>query len=185
MNTPWRLFFALQPGPQARARLHRLAVELAACQASRIVPAANLHLTLLFIGQVGPERIEALARAARRATASAAPMTLAIARIGWFRQAGVVWAGPAMAPNGLVALRDALAAECRTAGLPHDSRPLLPHLTLLRKARCAPDPARESLAPPIPMRVGRLTLMRSLGDDGGVRYLPLAAWPLAGPRAHD
>jgi 2'-5' RNA ligase len=56
------------------------------------------------------------------------------------------------------------------------------HLTLLRKARSAPDPAWAVIDPPIAMPVRRLALMRSISEPGGVRYRPLALWPLTGAR---
>ena len=178
MNPAWRMFFALMPGPRTRGRLRGLAVGLAAGQAARIVPATNLHLTLLFLGQLAPERIASVALAGQRAAATSAPMTLAIERIGWFGQAGVVWGGPARAPMALLALHEALARECLAAGLSVDRRALVPHLTLLRKVRRAPAPALAAIDPPIVMPVRRLALLRSVSEPGGVRYRPLASWPL-------
>jgi len=181
MTAPWRVFFALVPGPRARARLHGLAAALAARQPARIVPPANLHLTLLFVGQVAPDRLDSLVQIGRHAAAKAAPMALAITRVGWFREAAVVWAGPSAQPlEVLTALHDELVRGCRAAGLPCDRRALAPHLTLLRKARCEPAAHQTAVDPPIAMPVRRLVLMRSISEAGGVRYRPLAGWPLAG-----
>ncbi|MDH5265059.1 MAG: RNA 2',3'-cyclic phosphodiesterase, partial [Betaproteobacteria bacterium] len=58
-----RLFFALWPDAAARAALADLARATANRYGGRAVPAANLHLTLVFLGEVDPARIAALRRA--------------------------------------------------------------------------------------------------------------------------
>ena len=55
-----RVFFALWPDADARVALAALAREIAARTKGRAPPAANLHMTLAFIGEVPPERIGAL-----------------------------------------------------------------------------------------------------------------------------
>ena len=50
-----RLFFALWPDGPARAVLAGHAARLARLARGRAVPAARLHLTLVFLGAVAPE----------------------------------------------------------------------------------------------------------------------------------
>ena len=93
-----RLFLALWPDPTVRADLARLARRLT----PHHVPAANLHLTLVFLGQTAPAR-EAAYRAAL-AGLRAAPFTLELDRLGCFRGPRVLWLGPSQIPPALTAL---------------------------------------------------------------------------------
>jgi 2'-5' RNA ligase len=60
-----RMFFALWPDAAARAALAGLAAEVVRGGGGRAPAAANLHLTLAFVGAVAPERREALHAAGR------------------------------------------------------------------------------------------------------------------------
>ena len=58
-----------------------------------------------------------------------------------------------------------------------DSRPLLPHLTLVRQARSRPSGA----APGFAWHADHFGLYLSTATPGGVRYDALGRWPLAAP----
>jgi len=72
-------------------------------------------------------------------------------------------------------LRAALAYR----GLPTESRPYRPHLTLARKVGRWEGPAEVE---PLLWRADSLTLVESRTDREGSRYEPLASWPLEAER---
>jgi 2'-5' RNA ligase len=168
-----RLFFALWPDEAARAALAAKSKEIARRCAGRPVPAANLHLTLAFLGEVDPGAIPALRRAAQ--PAAQAPFELALDQLGAFARAGVAWAGCLRPPPELIALQAGLAKRIREAGFAPDERAFAAHLTLARRIRqpLAPE-AMEAVRWP----VGSFALVESVRGEGA--YRTLAEWPLEG-----
>lgn len=139
----------------------------------RAVSRSNIHLTLLFVGVVTRERATLLEGAAR--SVSAAPFALTIDRIGYFRHNRIVWAGAAHCPPELVALEARLRGALAPLGVKAEDRAYVPHITLVRKAQR--KPARFTPEACV-WRVQDLVLMESVAITGGVRYRPLAKWPL-------
>lgn len=128
-----RLFFALWPDPQAAAQLARLSAEVALVAEGKPVPAAKIHLTLAFLGEVPDER-----RAAAVAAASGvrfAPLEVRLDCVGSFRAAQVAWAGSLAPDPALVALQATLARNLAAAGFALEERAFTPHLTLARRTR--------------------------------------------------
>jgi 2'-5' RNA ligase len=127
-----------------------------------------MHLTLVFLGEVDPARVDALRRAA--GTVRAAPFGLALDRVGGFARARVAWAGTRRPPAGLLGLQADLERRIREAGFATDDRPFAAHLTLARRIRAAPE-ARDVDA--IAWRVESFALVESAGG-----YRTVAEWPL-------
>lgn len=168
-----RLFFALWPDEAARDELSARAKQVARRCGGRPVPGANLHLTLVFLGEVDPRAIPALREAARPGGESG--FVLVLDQLGAFARAAVAWAGCREVPPGLVALQAGLARRVREAGFAVDARPFAAHLTLARRIR-------EALAaepmPAVHWRVGSFALVESVRGEGA--YRTLAQWPLEG-----
>ena len=170
-----RLFFALWPDETAREALAARAREIAGRCGGRPVPAANLHLTLVFLGEVDPSRIEPLRRAAVGVAGSA--FTLALDRVGGFRRAGVAWAGCRQSPAGLIGLQAGLERRIREAGFSPDDRPFTPHLTLARRVRVPVEPQDVE---PVSWRAKAFALVASARGEG--TYRTLAEWSLEGEK---
>lgn len=169
-----RLFFALWPDEATRAALAAAAAAAVADAPGKRTPAANLHLTLLFLGHLdadGRARAEAAAAAVR-----GAPFTLIIERTGWFSGARVAWLGPRAVPPQLAELRRALTARLGAARVPCDENEFHPHVTCLRQA---PAPPHAATVAPVDWAVSEFVLV--LSDRG--RYQVVHRWPLGVPRA--
>ena len=125
-----RLFLALWPTPQVRARLldWRDAFDWPAGAA--IVAPERLHVTLHFIGPVGREQVDTVA------DALAVPTGAFELRFGrpelW--PGGLAVLGPLSCPEGLRALHRRLGDALHALGLPTEARPYRPHVTFARKA---------------------------------------------------
>ena len=185
-----RLFVAL-PLPEAvRVPLARRAAELRPeLPAARWVPASNLHLTLVFLGEIEPGRRPALERALAPCFAGTPPLGLRLSGGGCFpprRPARVAWVGLEPAP-ALARLQPAVAAAVAgSLERPPESRPYHAHLTLARCRRPWPRRAVERWerafagpqGPAFEVEAGHLMLSR-LGP-GGARYESVAAFALGG-----
>lgn len=172
-----RVFFAIRIGPPADAALEALAARLARETGGRAVARANLHLTLAFVGDVDPGRLDALLAAGARAASAAAcgPLRLRLDGLGRFAGARVAWVAPTVRHEPLAALARALVATCAHAGLPCDARPFAPHVTLVRGARR--DPC--GVVVPVELQAAAFELMHSRATPVGVAYDRLASFTLA------
>ncbi len=175
MDDTARLFFALWPDAASRAALDGMAQTLHPQCGGRTVPNRNIHLTLVFLGNVAAGRIPDLCALAERITAPG--FDLVIDSVNHWRHNSVVWAAPQECPAALRALVTALENALKVTGVVFDERPYRPHVTLLRGAR---------RAPPLPMsevinwRAADFALVQSLGRDRTTVYEVLQRWPLVG-----
>jgi len=164
-----RLFFALWPDDATRRRIAALAREIA----PQPVPAANLHLTLAFLGPRTAAELDCLQAAAGEVRAE--PFELELDFLGGWARKRIQWLGTSHIPAALTALVAALNAALAGCGYEPESRPYAPHITLSRKAR---QPVSRRLEAPVRWPVGDFVLAESVATDGGVRYEVLARWPL-------
>jgi 2'-5' RNA ligase len=175
---PERLFFALWPDVALQAQLHGLARERreAVRRQGRLVPAENLHLTLVFLGAVEAGQRVCLEEAA--AGVSVPPFTLVLDEFDCLQRRGLFWAGASHTPPALADLVQQLNAAAARCGSATDaaSRPFKPHVTLARRLpRC---PRAGPLAPPLAWTVSHFCLVRSDTRPKGAHYEILRVWAL-------
>ena len=132
-----RTFLAIDPGKLLRDRVRNLQDELAERGASvKWVEAANLHLTLLFLGEVEDRDLAAICRATSKVAAEIDPFTLSLEGVGCFpnmRRPRVLWVGVGEGKEAVTALHAALELPLLEMGCyRRESRPYAPHLTLGR-----------------------------------------------------
>ena len=100
----------------------------------RWVPAANMHLTLKFIGSISSSHVEFLKQMLNQATESLSPFDLKIGGTGSFpnsKRPKVIWVG-IHAPAELAALQRNIEAGAARLGYEKEERSFSPHLTLGR-----------------------------------------------------
>lgn len=174
-----RLFFALWLDEAAAQTAHRQAEELGLRIGGRAMRADSLHLTLAFLGNVAENRQPALLKLGQSIAATTPPFALEFDRFAYWPHNRIVVATCRNPPAALPALAGALRNGLSGLGLPTDSRPFFPHLTLLRKLPTAP--ADATLTTAIPLSPKQLQLAESLAQPGGgYRYQAFAEWPLDG-----
>ena len=127
--------------------------------------AANLHLTLCFIGETEDKaRVEAALR-----NVSYRPFLLKLDGMGRFGDTLYVGIKGGQAISVLAAdIRKALDAE----GIPYDRKPFTPHITLIRGM--AGGDGTKVPAPRGEMNVKRVSLMKSVTKDGKPVYTEVA-----------
>ena len=175
-----RVFFALWPDDEATGHLSALAQSLAT-GGGRVIRPASLHLTLAFVGAVTSTQVVQLAEIAAAVRAGA--FDLALDRLGFWPQRGILWAGCRQTPAALIHLLDALAFELRRAGFAIDHRfgtDRVPHITLARRVRC---PSLPRLGTPIRWRVSEFALVESHLHPSAASYRTLASFALKGAEA--
>lgn len=168
-----RLFFALWPGAAASAGLAEAGGRLHEVCGGRRTRAETIHLTLAFLGEVEPGRIDELLALAGEIRSPA--FCLNLTRFGWWPHNRIVWAAPAEAPAELALLVDALRKRLFGAGFRFDAKSFVPHVTLLRKADCRKNPLPSG---EIEWRAEDFVLVRSVPGESGSVYEVLGRWPL-------
>ena len=167
-----RLFFALWPDDRIRARLAQQA-GLIYVNTGRRVPPENLHITLVFLGNVEQQDIPGLAKAVDELSIPGFP--LQIDHGGWWKRAKVAWLAPACTPEPLLELVRQLNHQARLAGLPIDGRDYSPHLTIARKLT---RPVKPCTFEPIHWDVRQFCLVESVTHEKGAKYQVLQSWAL-------
>ncbi|MGM3175943.1 RNA 2',3'-cyclic phosphodiesterase [Dickeya lacustris] len=170
-----RLFFGLSlPDALARHIVQWRATHFPP-QAGRPVAAANLHLTLAFLGDVSDQKAQALQTLAGRIRQSAFTLTLNDA--GHWPRPGVVWLGCRQPPRGLLQLANMLRSQAARSGCYQSPQPYHPHITLLRGATRPVSLPAATFSWTV--QAEQFFLYESRAEAGRSHYRPLARWPLA------
>jgi 2'-5' RNA ligase len=166
------VFVALWPTPAVRTRLSEVADKLARLAVGgRQMAAANLHLTLAFIGMLQADRVATLARGL--ADCATPEFDWIVDRVGHFSGARVVWAGGANNAH-LHALAATVRELLESMTIDFDRKPFAAHVTLLRDVARWKTP-HHAIDPSIIWRCQRPTLVRSDPGPRGVSYTPVDA----------
>jgi len=184
-----RIFVALEPPREVCEAVATAAARLLrGLRGARLVPPANLHVTVRFLGPVDADRVPAVMAALRAAADGVGPGGARVQGLGAFpspQRPRTVWAGVNDAQATVGALEEAVSDRLEVAGFPRDRRPFHPHLTLARfrrppRAALADAFARAETADFGALPVRALTLFESRLAPDGARYCVLERVPLAG-----
>ena len=131
-----RVFIALNVDAAARAKLGtaQQALRSLPCRIGWVAP-ANLHLTLLFLGDILPESLPAVKCAVDETAADIAAFAFQLKGLGCFgpsTRPRVIWAGTELGKEQARALYERLALPLKAAGFFWDAREFAPHVTLGR-----------------------------------------------------
>lgn len=131
-----RTFLAVPLSEEIRERLVGLQERLgAAVEGVRWVEEANLHVTMVFLGDVVAEEIPAVCRAAQEAAVKMGRFAIGVKGLGCFphaRRPRIVWAGVSAGAEGLKALYEQLTDRLEVLGFRREGRPYTPHVTIGR-----------------------------------------------------
>jgi len=132
-----RTFIALDVDKAIRDRLSALQNALARAETDvKWVEPANLHLTLLFLGEVDDRSLNDVCRAVTAGSRAHAAFPMTIERVGCFpnpRRPRIIWAGVGQGTQEICALHDALEEPLLELGCyRREDRKYAPHLTLGR-----------------------------------------------------
>lgn len=174
-----RLFFALKPDAAQAAMMLEATRPLLQELRGRPVIAADLHLTLCFLGEIAEAQASVLL-----ATAEQIPpvsLQLAVSQLDFWQDSRVLCLMPeAGAPlEPVTALAARLRSAAMAAGLPVERRPFRAHVTVGRKIPSSAALARTwplRLAEPLSLTADGFVLMGSTGAREGARYDVRRAW---------
>ena len=167
-----RYFFALWPAVEVRDQIVAMAEK--AVVRGRMHRADDLHMTLVFLGQVAESQRRCIEEIA--AGISGSPFRLTIDHTGYWPRPKVLWAGTPDTPEPLSQLVFDLKNGLKNCGFEPEGRPYQPHVTLYRKAH---EVETGSIAPVIEWPVSDFVLaVSSSAPAGAARYRIVHRWPL-------
>jgi 2'-5' RNA ligase len=183
----WRLFVAIFPSREAQAAAAR-ATEALRSPGDGVawVKPGNLHYTLRFLGDLGPDGATRAAEAAREAAADHEPFGAALGAFGVFpsaRRARVLWVGLTEGDEQMRLLAASLEASLVRHGFGEADKPFEPHLTVGRLRVPGDWMAKLVAARAVEARftVDQVVLIRSVLSPGGSLYKVVGeAWLGAG-----
>ncbi|MCY0879039.1 MAG: RNA 2',3'-cyclic phosphodiesterase [Firmicutes bacterium] len=184
-SSPLRLFLACPISPAVAEQCVQYQESLRRRGWRGAYPAREaLHLTLYFLGDVEPTRVDEIVAIARSVMASE-PFTVhwdTVGRFGPREHPRVIWVGQSRPPGALLAFQRRLQSSMMEAGLGLDTarERWTPHITLLRVHEASPMPS----LPPWPSTTDQFTqvlLMHSTLTPTGARYRTLEAFSLQSP----
>jgi 2'-5' RNA ligase len=194
-----RTFIAIELSKSIREQLVDLQATLgrAALDVKWVEP-EDLHVTLLFLGEVEDRDLPAVCRAVQEAVAVQPAFPMTIERVGCFpnpRRPRILWAGVGSGMQEVVAVHDAIETPLLDLGCyRREDRKYTPHVTLGRNRSEGPaDALRKALAQQAGWKggeetVGEVQIMASdfdghvkSGDvvSRGPKYTVLGRAPLA------
>ncbi|WP_346830873.1 RNA 2',3'-cyclic phosphodiesterase [Pseudomonas abietaniphila] len=166
-----RLFFALTCSAPLRKAISQWRALLSP-RAGRPVPAANFHLTLLFLGSVDQAQIAEICTTASKIKVPGKQLTLVLDRLEVWRKSKALVLTPEDAPPELMRLSYALEQAMLRFGQDQEHKEFRPHLTLARDYQYA---VPEAGSPPeFFLRADRFGLYQSHKG----QYNPVADWSL-------
>ena len=172
-KTSRRLFFALRLPERQKQALYQWGQQHLAAN-GRHVHAENLHITLLYLGELSDQLLPSLCQQA--AEIAAGPFQLDIDQLTFKSRSHILWLGAQQHPEQLDQLVLQLQGIAEQLGLIYDKRIYQPHITLLRRAK---KTAGLELTPKFQFQFDDFVLFESVPDAHGVSYIELASWPLA------
>jgi 2'-5' RNA ligase len=165
-----RLFFALWPDPETRAKCGAISAALQSF--GRPVQTDNLHVTLVFLGSVDEAIEMKLADAASAVTF--AKISIRFDALNYWRRPRIICLCGKPEDSAAARLVEQLNTLAAALEIPTDDRPYQAHITLLRKANKLPPLAFE----PIIWQSDAFCLVESCSTPEGVAYRVLKTWQI-------
>lgn len=186
-----RTFLAIDPGKPLRDKA--LAVQNQFAESGvrvKWVEAANLHLTLLFLGEVEERALPEVCNVTAETVAQHAPFAMSLEGLGCFpnpRRPRVLWIGVGQGKESLGAIHDGLEeALCQLGCYRREERSFTPHLTL---GRVQSDQGTEALSTMVAQKhdwragscqVTEILVMSSELQSGGPLHMVMSRAKLQG-----
>ena len=171
-----RLFIAIEFSEDIKAELEKsTALVRNACERGTITRQENFHLTLVFLGETDPSRVQEIIHLMDCCPSPPIPIT--IGHMGRFkrREGDILWR-ETRAEGSLFQLQNTLTTGLRSTGFSLEDRQFKPHLTLARRAVLKHGITLRDLSaqmPDLTYTAVNMTLMESKQINGRTTYMPL------------
>lgn len=168
-----RYFFALNPDDKTRENIVFTRSQLFRSglpRSGREVKSKNLHLTLLFLGNLTQEQQHKMIHEAKRITFP--EFELSLNKIGYFKKSQIVWLGTDTIPETLLNLNQQLLMAAKQSELAISQQTYIPHVTLAKKSKIFDkrETIDKTVLLPVNWKVTGFVLFKSIDTPQGVKY---------------
>ncbi len=167
-----RLFFALWPNEKTRKQIDAVNKQVALANVRKLKP-QNLHITLLYLGEVSHEVEQTFT--AKVMAVKSAPFAFYLDQIQYWETPKIICLTVSQQPKALLDLVNQLVEIGRAYPIHMHDRPYQAHVTLMRKVKQAYPLVYE----PIYWQAESFVLVESISTTTGIRYEILKRWPLS------
>ncbi len=193
MSEAIRSFLAFELPGEIKETVRRVHQELAGSPLDvKWVRPANVHLTVVFLGNVARDELGPLGEEVNRVCLKYGQFQIRLKGMGVFgglKSPRVLWLGLTGDVERMGFFRDAISKRIARFGIRQEKRPFRPHLTLGRFRKGAKGGERlkavldkhAELSSPI-HTLHELTLFRSELRPDGARYTKIDSWQLEGAK---
>lgn len=135
----------------------------------------NLHLTLVFIGDINEDRIGLLSDILDKSLTDLPAFELSFGELGSFAKGNqfIVWLGIHHDHHALFHISRILKTEFKKTHFPYDNKPLKPHVTLVRQASIDTLQTLPRLNINLTWKVDQIHLYQSHQVEGRLTYTSL------------
>lgn len=170
-----RLFFGVPILPAACAAFEALRARLQTQRGWHWVDERNWHITLAFLGETDGNYVSPLCELGETVAREHAACNIALEQLQWWPSLSKPRLLAVMTenPSPLAPIRKALAQGLRDIGVSFESKPLRPHVTLMRLERGTKLQSLDLPAASIDVDIASLVLYRSERVHGETHYRPL------------
>ena len=138
------------------------------------VPAANFHVTSVFLGHLKPTQLDQICSDIDNCQFS--PTSIALNKLGYWSRPKILFLGTEQTSDELETISHKLTSIAKSAGVQIHERPYKPHVTLVRKVTDGAPGA--IIEPDFECKFSELHLFESVSGAKGVRYPIRYSWPL-------
>lgn len=95
----------------------------------------NVHLTLKFLGDIEPSKVDMISVSIQNVANEFSPFTMSLARIGAFpnsRKPSIIWVGIEEGSGEVIQIANRIESSMEKLGFAKEKRPFRPHLTIGR-----------------------------------------------------
>lgn len=165
-----RLFIAINFDEETRKNIIDVQQRLRILGTGNFSHPENLHLTLAFLGEIAPTKVDAVQQAMNRTAVG--PISLTFDHVGRFkRDGGDIWWIGLSENRPLLSLQKELSGHLADAGFHLEDRRFSPHITLARGVRLDTQPEHSTLlGSAFSTRASTISLMRSERISGSLTY---------------
>ena len=168
-----RLFFALWPDDATRQKIIEFDDQLTDPRLKK-VRTKNLHVTLVFLGNIESEQEENIIKASNDIFVPAINMQFDQLTF-WQQKRGILSLTSSDQPQRLIDLVKQLQDVVLEQGVELENRPYTAHITLARNLKSQPE---LDVNPPIQWHSESFVLVHSVSTDHGVDYQVINRWLL-------
>ncbi|MCU7833825.1 MAG: RNA 2',3'-cyclic phosphodiesterase [gamma proteobacterium symbiont of Taylorina sp.] len=157
-----RYFFALKPEDETRDKIVLTRSQLSC--SGRWVKTQNIHLTLLFLGNISQEQQYKVINEAKKIAFP--EFELSLDKTGYFKKSQVAWLGFDRVHESLLILNQQILKAVKQSNISISQQTYKPHVTLARKS----EKINKIVVDPVNWKIINFVLLKSIDTQYGVKY---------------